>query len=150
MLTDLRKSFTNSIIMTSICWNSLHSDKNLRGPHVKRQHPSIDICCLQASQQRTLLPPLLLSIDGTDRQTDGRTDTRPFYDAHRVTSMSDLLTVGPKFTPPACHMQRRAMRIARRCMVLLLPRTLLQPRALPRDRQTQGHGTALIRLPRNS
>ena len=36
-------------------------------------------------QQHTRRPPLLLlSIDGTDRQTDGRTDTRPFYDARRI------------------------------------------------------------------
>jgi len=34
--------------------------------------------------------------------------------------MVDLLTVGPKFTRPACHMQR-TMRIARRCTALLLP-----------------------------
>jgi len=37
--------------------------------------------------------------------------------------MLGLLTVGPKFTRPACHMQP-TMRIARRCTALLLPRTL--------------------------
>ena len=40
------------------------------------------------AQQQTRQPPLLLSIDGTDRrtdrQTDGRTDTGPFYDARRI------------------------------------------------------------------
>jgi len=29
-------------------------------------------------------PPQLLSIDGRETQTDGRTDTRPFYDAYRI------------------------------------------------------------------
>ena len=28
-----------------VCWASLKSDQNLRGPHVARQQPSIDICC---------------------------------------------------------------------------------------------------------
>jgi len=32
---------------------------------------SIDISCLQVAQQQTLWPPLLLSIDGTDRRTPG-------------------------------------------------------------------------------
>jgi len=32
-------------------------------------------------QQQTRRPPLLLSIDGTDRLIDWWTDTRPFYDA---------------------------------------------------------------------
>ena len=39
-------------------------------------------------QQQTRRPPLLLSIDGTDRRTDGRTggrrDTRPFYDSYCI------------------------------------------------------------------
>jgi len=36
------------------------------------------------AQQQTRRPPLLLSIDGTDGQTDVRTDTRPLHDAYRV------------------------------------------------------------------
>ena len=40
------------------------------------------------AQQQIRQPPLLLSLDGTDRrtdrQTDGRTDTGPFYDARRI------------------------------------------------------------------
>ena len=36
------------------------------------------------AQQQTRRTPLLLSIDGTDGQTDGRTDTRPFYVAYRI------------------------------------------------------------------
>jgi len=39
-------------------------------------------------QQQTRRPTLLLSIDGTDRRTDGRTggrrDTRPFYDSYCI------------------------------------------------------------------
>ena len=42
--------------------------------------------------------------------------------------MSDLLTVGPKFTRPACHMQP-TMRIAVHCS---------SGRTLFRDRQTDG------------
>ena len=38
---------------------------------------------------------------------------------HVLTSMLDLLAVGPKFTRPACHVQP-TMRIARRCAALLL------------------------------
>ena len=38
-------------------------------------------------------------------------------------AMLDLLTVGPKFTRPACRMQT-TMRIARRSTTLLLPRAL--------------------------
>jgi len=36
------------------------------------------------AQQQTRRLPLLLSIGGTDRPTDGLTDTRPFYDAYRL------------------------------------------------------------------
>jgi len=39
-----------------------------------RSQLSIDICCLQGAQQQTRRTPLLLSIDGKDRRTDGRTD----------------------------------------------------------------------------
>jgi len=41
--------------------------------------------CARGAQQQTCRTPLLLSIDRQDRQTDirtdGRTDTRLFYDA---------------------------------------------------------------------
>jgi len=44
-------------------------------PHIARQHLqqiAIDICCCRARpQQQTHRPLLLLSIDGTDRRTDG-------------------------------------------------------------------------------
>jgi len=36
---------------------------------------TIDIACPQGAKQQTRRPSLQLSIDGTDRQTDGRTDT---------------------------------------------------------------------------
>jgi len=38
----------------------------------RRRLLSIDISCLRGAQQQTRHTPLLLSIDGTDRQTDGR------------------------------------------------------------------------------
>jgi len=40
---------------------------------------SIDIFSPQGAQQQTCRPPLLLSIDGTDRWTDGWTDARQFH-----------------------------------------------------------------------
>jgi len=55
-------------------------------PVARRPQLSIDISCPQGAQQQTRQPPLLLSIDGTDR----RTDTRPLQmfarHASRVTS----------------------------------------------------------------
>jgi len=43
----------------------------------RRSQLSVAISCRQDSQQQTRLPPLLLSIDGTAKGTDGRTDGRP-------------------------------------------------------------------------
>ena len=40
---------------------------------------SIDISCPRGAQQQTRRTQLLLSIDGTDKQTDRRTVARPFY-----------------------------------------------------------------------
>jgi len=62
-------------------WTSLQSDQNLRGPHVAWRAAAID---------RYLLPAPDLSSKPADRrcccrstgQTDGRTDTGPFYDAY--------------------------------------------------------------------
>ena len=42
----------------------------------QRPHVSIDISCPQGAQQKTRRTSLLLSIEGTDRQT---TDTRPLH-----------------------------------------------------------------------
>jgi len=47
-----------------------------RRQHGARSAPAaiaIDISCSQSAQQQSRRPPLLLSIDGTDRQTDWRT-----------------------------------------------------------------------------
>ena len=53
----------------------------------------IDISCPHGARQQTRRTPLLLLIDGTDRQTDrqtdGRTDARPF---HRMWVVSIILT----------------------------------------------------------
>jgi len=41
-------------------------------PAARRPQLSIDISCSQGAQQQTRQPSLLLSIGGTDRQTDAR------------------------------------------------------------------------------
>jgi len=52
-------------------------------PAARRPQLSIDISCPQDAHQQTCPPPLLLSIEGTDRQTDrrtvGRTEARPLH-----------------------------------------------------------------------
>jgi len=67
----------------------------------------------------------------------------------QYTNMLDLLTVRPKFSRPACHMQP-AMRTASRCTALLLPRVLWDRQT---DRRTDGHGIGIslpvYRGPRN-
>jgi len=45
-------------------------------PAARRPQLSIDISCQQGAQQQTCRPPLLMSIDGTDRQVDGRSPDR--------------------------------------------------------------------------
>ena len=53
-------------------WTFLQFDQNLRGPHVARQqHLSIDICSGPAPD---LSSKPAVSIDGTERRTNGRTD----------------------------------------------------------------------------
>jgi len=47
-------------------------------PAPRRPQRSIDISCPWGAQQQTHRPPLLLSIDRTERRTDGRTDARSF------------------------------------------------------------------------
>jgi len=42
-----------------------------------RSQLSIDISCPQGAQQQTRRPPLLLLIDGTGRQKEGRMDEHP-------------------------------------------------------------------------
>jgi len=52
-----------------------------RRQHGARSAPAaiaIDISCSQSAQQQSRRPPLLLSIDGTDRQTGGLVD-RPLH-----------------------------------------------------------------------
>ena len=49
------------------------------------------ISCPRGAQQQTRRRPLLRSIDGTDRQTDGQTNARLF---HRSRSMHRLCTCG--------------------------------------------------------
>jgi len=48
-------------------------------PAPRTDYRSISAARAGAQQQTRRTPPLLLSIDGTDRQTDGRTDTRPVH-----------------------------------------------------------------------
>jgi len=66
------------------CVQPRHSAVNTTLPAfaIERRRPplSIDISCLQGTQQQTCQPLLLLSIDGTaDGRTDDMTDTRPFH-----------------------------------------------------------------------
>ena len=74
---------------TSPCWASSFSSQHdvtrvccwARAPagDTRRRRPqlSIDIStCSQCAQQQASRTPLLLSVDGTDRWTDGRTDGR--------------------------------------------------------------------------
>ena len=49
-----------------------------RPQHDAHSHQAIFPAC-RGTQQQTHRPPLLLSIDGTDRQTDGRTDARSLH-----------------------------------------------------------------------
>jgi len=46
-------------------------------PSAGTMQQSIAVSCLQSAQQQTHRPLLLLSIDGTDRRTDGRTRLSP-------------------------------------------------------------------------
>ena len=52
---------------------------NAHAASARSQRPplSIDISCPRGAQQQTHRPPLLHSIDGTDRQTDARPFHRP-------------------------------------------------------------------------
>ena len=59
-------------------------DQNQRDPHVARkQQLLIDICC-QRPTSAANPPAAAAAVDRRDRQTDGRTDTRPFRDAYRI------------------------------------------------------------------
>jgi len=58
-------------------------------PAARRPQLLIDISCPQGAQHQTRRTPLLLSINGTDRQRDGRTPDRYIHPAvHTVGSVS--------------------------------------------------------------
>jgi len=59
------------------CW--------MPAPAAQRPQLSIDISSPQGAQQQTRRPPLLLSIEGTERRTDGRTPDR--YIDHTMHTM---------------------------------------------------------------
>ena len=60
-----------------VCWISLQSDQNLRGPHVARQQQlSVDICCPRTRSATNPPQAAAAAVDRRDRQTDGRTDRR--------------------------------------------------------------------------
>jgi len=63
------------------------------GTRCQRSQLSIDISCPLGAQQQTRRPPLLLSIDGTDRRMDGRTDRRTL----------------DRFIDPAAHTMRTVL-----------------------------------------
>jgi len=66
-------------ILTSLCLTVTHSQTAFaaerRRPQRALSYRSISFC-LQGAQQQTRRPPLLLSIDGTYRRTDGRMPDR--------------------------------------------------------------------------
>jgi len=66
-------------------------------PRARRPPLSIDISCPRGAQQQTRRTPLLLSIDGTDGQTDGRTLDRYIDPAPYAGSVRCLYTVTQKF-----------------------------------------------------
>ena len=75
---------------------SLQLGQKFTRPVCRAAAAAVDRYLLQARtrpQQQTRRPPPLLSIDGTD----GRTDTRPFYDAYRILRVN---------SPCACSMSR--------------------------------------------
>ena len=55
---------------------------------VERPQLSIDISCPLGTQQQTCRPPLLLSIDGTDRRTDARSFHR-LRSAYRTANVNN-------------------------------------------------------------
>ena len=74
---------TNKSVLTASFVGSQH-DATRTGcwtpaPAARRPQLSIDICCPQGAQQQTRRPRLLLSIDGTDKWKDRRTDARPSH-----------------------------------------------------------------------
>jgi len=74
-----------SLLLEQVCWTSLQSDQNLRGPRVARVSSSYrSILMLRSSQRRTSAansPAAAVAIDRRDRRT---TDNRPFRDAYRM------------------------------------------------------------------
>jgi len=61
----------------------------------RRKQLSIDVSCRRGAEQQTRRTPLLLSNDGTDRQTDGRTRER-FIDPAPHTGRA--VTIANKYT----------------------------------------------------
>jgi len=67
-----RAMSARQVYTSTVCWTSLHSGRNLRGPHVARQQQMSINNPLRARarpQQQTRRSTLLLSIDGTDWRT---------------------------------------------------------------------------------
>ena len=59
-------------LISSSPFNMTHLLLSADAPAARRPQLSIDISCSQGAQQQTRQPSLLLSIGGTDRQTDAR------------------------------------------------------------------------------
>ena len=61
-----------------VCWTSLQSDQNLRGPYIARhQQLSINICCPRLTSAANP-PAVAAAVARRDRRTDGQTDGRTF------------------------------------------------------------------------
>ena len=66
----------------SVRWTSVHSDQNLRGPR-RAAAAAVDRYMLPAPDLSSKPAGRRCRCRST-RQTDGRTDIRPFYDAYRI------------------------------------------------------------------
>jgi len=86
-----REQHSNNMPTSQVCVNPRSSALNMTLPAFAaerrrlqlmppvRPQLSIDVSCPPDAQQQTHQPPLLLSIDGTDRRTNERTDALPLH-----------------------------------------------------------------------
>ena len=76
-------------------------------PGAGRPPLSTDISCPRSTQQQTRRTPLLRSINGTDRQTDRRTDIRPLYRSYSA-YYPDCVNKVMASAPPPIFVSARA------------------------------------------
>ena len=97
--SDTTKHFNSTrIIVNRLCWTSAQSDQHLRGPRIARQQLSTDICCSRPTLAANP-PTAVLLLKG---ETDGRTDTRPLYDAYRILCCRYVGPAKPRYCNEDC------------------------------------------------